>query len=594
MLTGGAGADSLVGGAGEDTASYRGSNAAVAVNLATGAASGGHAEGDTLAGIEHLEGSDHDDTLIGDAGDNVLTGGAGADSLVGGAGEDTASYRGSNAAVAVNLATGTGAGGHAEGDILAGVEHLEGSDHGDTLIGDAGDNVLAGGAGNDRLSGGAGDDTLYGYSDLLFWRDGDDRLEGGAGADSLVGGQGDDTASYRDSDAPVKVNLATGAVSGGHAEGDELVSIENLEGSGHDDTLIGDAGDNVLSGGGGADSLVGGQGEDTASYRGSDAAVAVNLATSAASGGHAEDDKLVSIENLEGSDHDDTLIGDAGDNVLTGGGGADSLVGGQGEDTASYRGSDIAVEVNLATGAASGGHAKGDKLVSIENLEGSGHDDTLIGDTSDNVLAGGGGNDRLSGGAGDDTLYGYSDLYSWRDGDDWLEGGAGADFLDGGEGEDTASYRGSDAAVWVNLASRWGAGGHAEGDRLFSIENLEGSDHDDTLIGDSAPMCGSTAARATTTSTVGTEVTTRSRAARAMTRSMAAKATTPSTVETATTSSRAARWRLPRRWSGVRPSGLPVITCCSSRGPRHPECIRRACRGRYPDRHRRGVRQCLR
>ena len=48
----------------------------------------------------------------------------------------------------VNLADGTGQGGHAEGDTLTGFENLWGSDHADHLIGDDGDNHLRGLAGH--------------------------------------------------------------------------------------------------------------------------------------------------------------------------------------------------------------------------------------------------------------------------------------------------------------------------------------------------------------------------------------------------------------------------------------------------------------
>ena len=44
----------------------------------------------------------------------------------------------------------------------------------------------------------------------------------------------------------------------------------------------------------------------------------VNLATRRGAGGHAGYDTLIGIENREGSDHDDTLIGNTGDNVLRG------------------------------------------------------------------------------------------------------------------------------------------------------------------------------------------------------------------------------------------------------------------------------------
>ena len=42
-----------------------------------------------------------------------------------------------------------------------------------------------------------------------------------------------------------------GVASGGDAEGDTLINIENLTGSGQSDTLEGNGGDNVLAGGAG-------------------------------------------------------------------------------------------------------------------------------------------------------------------------------------------------------------------------------------------------------------------------------------------------------------------------------------------------------
>ncbi|MBD0866645.1 MAG: hypothetical protein GDA36_14215, partial [Rhodobacteraceae bacterium] len=116
--------------------------------------------------IEHLRGSDHNDTLTGDEESNRLIGGAGEDTLDGGAGKDWAFYHGSDAAVVVNLSVKndsgvtTGVGGHAADDKLSNIEHLHGSDHDDTLTGDGESNRLFGGAGNDTLNGGAGHDVL--------------------------------------------------------------------------------------------------------------------------------------------------------------------------------------------------------------------------------------------------------------------------------------------------------------------------------------------------------------------------------------------------------------------------------------------------
>jgi hypothetical protein len=58
---------------------YMGSFAGVTVNLSTGAASGGHAAGDTISGIEDVSGSGFGDTLTGTSGANYIYGGYGDD-----------------------------------------------------------------------------------------------------------------------------------------------------------------------------------------------------------------------------------------------------------------------------------------------------------------------------------------------------------------------------------------------------------------------------------------------------------------------------------------------------------------------------------
>ncbi len=113
----------------------------------------------------------------------------------------------------------------------------------------------------------------------------------------------------------------------------------------------------------------------------------------------------MSIENLRGTNFNDTLVGDATDNGLSGEGGDDQLVGGKGNDN--LYGSD------------------GNDL-----LSGQDDDDTLNGGAGDNQLFGGNGHDTVLGSSGKDTLYGGS-------GNDWLVGGSGADTMYGGFGNDT-------------------------------------------------------------------------------------------------------------------------------------------------------------
>ena len=512
-LTGGLGADRLDGGDGIDTAVYR--NAAVIVDLATGTGSLGEAEGDVLVSIENLTAGNGDDVLAGDDrtnvldggagddqlngrdGDDVLAGGDGADRLDGGDGSDTASYGASTAAVRVDLAAGSASGGHASGDVLIRMENLVGSAYDDQLTGDAGANVLNGGAGADVLKGGAGNDVLI----------------GGLGADRLDGGDGRDSAIYDQSAAAVTIDLAAGTASGGDADGDVLIGIETISGSAFadrltgstaDDTLIGNDGDDILAGGDGDDTLIGGAGADqlnggngidTLLYDSSPTGVVVSLTTGTTQGGHAAGDIITGIENLGGSAFDDRLRGDetantligndgddilsgrAGDDALLGGAGADQLDGGSGIDRALYGSSSAAVIIDLAAGTAAGGDATGDVLIDVEGLSGSAFNDRLAGDEGAN---------SLSGDAGDDILSG-------RGGNDILTGGAGADQLDGGDGNDLVLYAGSDSAVNVDLATGTASGGHAEGDSFIGIEGvggssfndvLSGTDGDDTLLGE--------------------------------------------------------------------------------------------------------------
>ncbi|MCJ8311114.1 MAG: calcium-binding protein, partial [Rhizobiaceae bacterium] len=183
-------------------------------------------------------------------------GGEGADQLDGGDGNrDVADYSWSNEGVEVNLTTGIGSGGHAEGDKLENIEYVYGSFFDDVLTGDDGVN---------RLIGDFGDDALYGMS-------GNDILLGGAGADYLDGGAGRrDAVEFGNANTGVGVNLATGGFAG-EADGDVYVDIEFVYGSDFDDDITGDDavnrlvgqdGDDRLNGAGGNDYLIGMSGND--------------------------------------------------------------------------------------------------------------------------------------------------------------------------------------------------------------------------------------------------------------------------------------------------------------------------------------------
>ena len=274
-LEGGTGKDKLFGGEGIDTAYYANAESGVTVHLGKEKGTRGEAKGDTYDSIENAHGSDFNDSIKGSSGDNrligrdgndklyggggndTLLGGRGADKLNGGGGsKDVADYDWSTEGVDVNLTTGIGQGGYAEGDTLTKIEFIYGSHFDDVLTGDTNVN---------RLVGDWGDDVLNGM-------DGNDILVGGYGADDLIGGEGDrDAADYQDAEEAVTVDLVTGGTEG-EARGDTYDGIEFVYGSDHSDTitgddainrLVGNEGDDMLSGMAGNDYILGGEGNDT-------------------------------------------------------------------------------------------------------------------------------------------------------------------------------------------------------------------------------------------------------------------------------------------------------------------------------------------
>jgi Ca2+-binding RTX toxin-like protein len=481
ILIGGAGGDTLDGGDGSDTASYITSATGVSVNLATGQASGGDAEGDKLVSIENLEGSNSVDTLVGDDLNNRLSGSAGNDTLEGGAGND----------------------------------YLDGGDNNDLLLGGTGNDELHGGLGNDELHGGDGDDQLFGGA-------GNDQLYGGTGNDSLNGGEGNDQLFGEEGDDILKGDAGDDEQAGG-------AGADNLNGNAGNDTLYGEAGNDFLMGEAGDDLIDGGTEVDTVSYENSPNGVVVNIDEQqsyqnpggafhttivstrpiptdtepdfiinegTAKDGFGTTDTLRNLENIKGSEYDDVLIGNnldnriealAGDDLLIGNAGDDYLDGGDGNDTVSYRRDRGAAKVNLEQNNAKDGFGGNDELHNIENVIGSFFDDEIIGDAKANIIHAGEGNDRVEGRDGNDIIFGEQgeDALYGENGDDFLVGGTEADVLNGGAGNDTASYFTSATRVSVSLTTGTGWAGDAEGDRLETIENLEGSQFEDLLIGDS-------------------------------------------------------------------------------------------------------------
>ncbi|MFN0192763.1 MAG: hypothetical protein ACKVP5_12455 [Aestuariivirga sp.] len=219
-----------------------------------------------------------------------------------------------------------------------------------------------------------------------------------------------------------------------------------------------------------------------------------------------------------GNEQEDIIDGRGGNDFLSGGAGADTIIGGGGIDTAIYVHSSSNVSIVLdsalnSSGLQSFGDAEGDRLIEIENIIASHHDDFIIADDNANRLEGQGGDDFISGLDGDDRIFGGSDddtlngnagfdTLKGNDDNDVLNGGSGADVIDGGDGVDTASFAGLAGAVELFLENTNGfeqraiehtgttasssiaqVSGVLSIDELVEIENSIGTAFDDRMFG---------------------------------------------------------------------------------------------------------------
>ncbi len=360
LLDGGPGDDRLDGGAGNDTVSYANATSYVVVNLQTAGPQNTFGAGtDTLTGIENVIGSAYSDILMasnagsvlqGGGGPDILDAGAGNDTLDGGSGYDEANYTAATSGVTVSLA-------------VSGPQHTGGSGT-DTLISIEG---LTGSAFNDMLTAAPGYSQLYGAG-------GADTLITGLGTDYLDGGSGNDTAVFGGRAGDYAISLAGPDTVTGDGQAVTLVNVEVLQFSNEQlaitgagatltarasgDILVGGAGNDHLNGGNGDDTLIGrggndtingGGGTNTAVFQGHYSAYTVKTVGGITTvKGPDGTDTLQKIQILKfddaqvanGSmavgftarDSGDTLVGGPGNDHLTGAQGNDIIIPGGGQD----------------------------------------------------------------------------------------------------------------------------------------------------------------------------------------------------------------------------------------------------------------------
>jgi Ca2+-binding RTX toxin-like protein len=294
-------------------------------------------------GNDRIRGTSGSDVILGRGGDDLIRSQGGKDLICGGSGND-----------AINAATGK--------------DKVNGGSGDDALDGWSSNDVVLGGAGVDLMFGGKGNDLLVGAGgvDLMRAQGGNDRVRGEGATDLLIGDEGNDVldggpdldlASFFFNQAGVTADLTAGTATSAYSGTDTLAGIEGLEGSNFDDGLTGNAVPNLFAPGPGNDAMNGADGVDAVVYLFSTVAVTANLGagTVAAEG----TDTVSFIEEVAGSEFNDSLTGGTGPDILFGFLGNDMLSGLDGDDVLDgFDGTDT---------ADGGTHVAGDRCLNVES-----------------------------------------------------------------------------------------------------------------------------------------------------------------------------------------------------------------------------------
>jgi Ca2+-binding RTX toxin-like protein len=322
----------------------------------------------------------------------------------------------------------------------------------DTVWGRGGNDVICGADGSDSLLGGPGDDRVFGgRAAVVNDREGpqlrNDTIRGGPGDDQIVGGRDNrdlpaplpDMVDYASAVRGMDVDLDTGIAVG---QGRDRLSIQSwyINGSDHDDHLIGSPFRDNLYGGLGADYLAGRGGPDTI---------------------------IGDVSSNSGDASPDVVLGQDGNDFLSTWGGEDVQYGGPGDDELSDWGTSsdrlygqddddkvTDVVVPAAGQVLRGGPGRNEVILWTRTAQVSGVMDLRIGETTVDlaqptvVETSEFTTVRVPNGAW--TIYGtVASEYFWENpvgphtiyagaGDDYLGGTDSDDQLEGGAGHDQA------------------------------------------------------------------------------------------------------------------------------------------------------------
>jgi Ca2+-binding RTX toxin-like protein len=343
VLNGGASADLMAGGAGNDAYFVDNVSDAVVESANDGI--------DTVYSTAHFRLSANVENLVlqagadlqaygniltnvlyGNAGNNLLDGDAGADAMYGGAGSDVYFVDNVGDAVIENSSEGNdtvfstahfGLSANVENLVLQASADLQGYGNSlsNAIYGNTGNNLLDGGAGADAMTGGAGNDVYF--------------VDNVGDAVVENSGEGND-AVFSTAHFGLAANVETLVLQGS----------ADLQGYGNSqaNTLYGNTGNNLLNGEAGADTMLGGTGNDTyfVDNIGDQVIENLNAGTDAVFSSvdytlaaNVEALVLQGSGNLSGTGNvlANNIYGNSGNNTLNGGADADVLQGNGGDDT---------------------------------------------------------------------------------------------------------------------------------------------------------------------------------------------------------------------------------------------------------------------
>ncbi len=450
---------------------------------------------DSFTGVNAVQGSMFGDTLLGSSFSNTLIGLGGDDYLDGRGGFDTAGYNSLSTVtggISVNLAAGVVTGDASVGtDTLRSIESIQGTGFADVY------NAVGFGQAGALNVGNNGTFNQF---------------EGLAG-DDIITGNGNTRLIYSNATSGVTVNMAAGTVTGDASVGtDTFTGVNSVTGGNFVDTYnaTGFVGFNSFQGQGGNDTITG-NGSTQILFFNATAGVVVDLAAGTANGdASVGTDTFTGVNNVFGSNFNDTLLGSGGNDILNGGnsgndtldgrGGNDNLTGGAGADTFVYAiggGTDFITDFSHAQGdridvtgvpgifslADIQSHATQQGVNTVINF-GNGDIITLQNVVLANLVTG----DfifpnNITGTPAPDVLIGTSqaDAIFGLAANDRLQGLGGNDQLNGGLGFDRAVYTDATGGITANLGAGTVSGAGVGNDALTDIEGIVGSDFADSF-----------------------------------------------------------------------------------------------------------------